>query len=189
VRESPPFAIDERAVLFFVYMLICTGEAEEEEDWAAVTSKLWSLQRAFFVGWHESGSFMYASRSDSIPVRACLLVIPRERIGRNVVRNLSSKGFLLLPPLFPWLVRERLWGQSLGGEEVKDPPGWLTVVKPSESMIELIVIAVSFAFVLMDKKCAGVPCQISWLLLSPWCRLICKDTRGRNKFHQHVPPG
>ncbi len=152
MRESPPFAGDERAVLFFVYMLICTGEAEEEEDWAAVMSKLWSLQRAFFVGWRESGSFTYAFRSDSIPVKVCLLVIPRERNGRNVVRNLSSKGFLLLPPLFPWRVGERLWGQSLGGEEVEDPPRRLTVVKPSKSVIELIVVAVSFAFVLMDKE-------------------------------------
>ncbi len=152
MRESPTFAGDERAVLFFVYMLIRTGEAEEEEDWAAVMSELWSLQRAFFVGWRESGSFTYAFRSDSIPVGACLLVIPHERIGRNVVRNLLSKGFLLLPPLFPWRVGEQLWGQSFGGEEVEDPPGRLTVVKPSKLVIELIVFAVSFAFVSMDKE-------------------------------------
>ncbi len=31
MRESPPFAGDERVVLFFVYMLIRVGEAEEEK--------------------------------------------------------------------------------------------------------------------------------------------------------------
>jgi hypothetical protein len=51
VRVIPPFVGDERVVLFFVYMLICMGEVEEVEDWAAVTSKLWSSQRDFFFGW------------------------------------------------------------------------------------------------------------------------------------------
>ncbi len=141
-----------------------------------MTSKLWSLQRVFFVGWHESGSFTYAFRSDSIQVGACLLVIPCERIGRNVVRNLSSKGFLLLPPLFPWRVGEKLWGKSLGGEELEDPPGWLTAVKPSKSMIELIIVAVSFAFVLMDKELGRG--SLSNILVASFSlvRATCKDT-------------
>jgi hypothetical protein len=62
-----PFAEDEIAALLLVYMLIFLGEAMVDVDRAAVTSKIWTPQRAFFVGWQEEGSFTYASRSNSIP--------------------------------------------------------------------------------------------------------------------------
>jgi hypothetical protein len=53
-----PFVRDEIAVLLLVYMLIFSGEVEIDVDQAAVMSKIWSPQRAFFVGWWEEGSFM-----------------------------------------------------------------------------------------------------------------------------------
>jgi hypothetical protein len=62
-----PFGGDEIAVLFLVYMLIFLGKVEVDVNQAAVTSKIWSSQRAFFVGWWEEGSSTYASRSNSIP--------------------------------------------------------------------------------------------------------------------------
>jgi hypothetical protein len=45
-----PFAGDEMADLLLVYMLFLGGEAVVEVEWAAVTSDIWSPQRAFFVG-------------------------------------------------------------------------------------------------------------------------------------------
>jgi hypothetical protein len=63
----PPFAGDEIAVLLLEYKLTRARDAEVEVDRVAVTSDIWSSHRAFFVGWHEAGSFTYASRSNSIP--------------------------------------------------------------------------------------------------------------------------
>ncbi len=62
-----PIAGDEIAVLLLVYILIFLGEAKVDVDRVAVTSETWSPQRAFFVGWREEGSFLYALRSNSIP--------------------------------------------------------------------------------------------------------------------------
>ncbi len=64
-----PFWGDEIAVLLLVYMLIFLGEAEVDVDRVVVTSKIWSPQRAFFVGWQEEGSFTYTLRSNSISER------------------------------------------------------------------------------------------------------------------------
>jgi hypothetical protein len=63
--------------------------------------------------------------------------------GGKEVKNLSSKG---LTHFIPSLGRggERLWGRCLGGE-VDETPRQLTVVKPSGSVMELIVIAVFVA--------------------------------------------
>ncbi len=64
----PPFAGDEIVVILLEYKLICAGEAEVEVDQVALRSNIWFPLRAFFVGWwHEAGSFMYMSRSNSIP--------------------------------------------------------------------------------------------------------------------------
>jgi hypothetical protein len=65
----PPFSGDEIAVLLLEYKLTHAREAQLKVDQAAVMSNIWSPHRAFFVGWHESGSFTYTSRSNSIPNR------------------------------------------------------------------------------------------------------------------------
>ncbi len=65
-NADPLFAGEEMAFLLLEYKLNCTGEAEVEADLAAVMSETWLPQIAFFVSWHESGLFTYASRSNSI---------------------------------------------------------------------------------------------------------------------------
>jgi hypothetical protein len=37
---------------------------EEEDDWAAVISDVWSAHRAFFDSWRDAGSFRYLSKSN-----------------------------------------------------------------------------------------------------------------------------
>ncbi len=74
---------------------------------------------------------------------AHLLEEPLEKAGRKAVRNISLKGFLLMPsPLVQR--RDGLREQSLG-EDVMFLPPQPMVVYPSESLAKVILVAVFVA--------------------------------------------
>ncbi len=73
--------------------------------------------------------------------------------GGKEVKNLPSKGLTCFIPSLGW-GGERLWGRCLGGE-VDETPLQLTVVKPSGSVMELIVVAVSVAADVTESSLAN----------------------------------
>ncbi len=61
------------------------------------------------------------------------------KVGRNVLRNLSSNGFFLVFSL------PTDWEWGLGGDMVGELLQRFTEVYPLESVMELIIVAVLFA--------------------------------------------